>query len=644
MLRIIDYLTYHASVSPFKTAFIISGKGLEPDQRISYGKLEEEVLSQAMQLAAHHLHGKRVVLVYQDVLSFIVSFFACHYSGAVPVPVPYVQSSRQFARLQHIIDDAMPAAILCRKATARYLEDAAALLLFTDGWNNPAPVTESQPHDIALLQYTSGSTSDPKGVVISHQNLIHNQEMIAQTFRCDSQSVIFSWLPFHHDMGLIGNILHTVFMGCTGVLMDPADFIQQPLRWLEGISRYKATHSGGPNFAYDLCTDRIPADKVSTLDLSSWKVAFNGSEVIRPSTLERFTAHFAAAGYNPHACTPCYGLAEATLLVAVYHDEQQPVCIHEDRQLIGVGAAVPGITVKIISAATGQPVAAGEEGEICIAGDSVTVGYWRRNNQAYFYEQDGLRFLRTGDLGFFHQEQLFVQGRLKEMMIIRGKNIYPTDVEQAVAGSNGDIENNGVAVFCTDAASEQVVAVIEIKRSAVRSLEPAIVIAAARRAMTGRFGITPHDILLVSPFTIPRTTSGKLQRSKCVGWYQEGLFKSMASLQQLPEEIIHTAVADVEDIAAHPDSYKIQDYLLRIVSEKTGSAVYAGDVYHTDLTDLGLESMQQVELLNKVNRELDLNINISAVMENNTISALSALLENMLWLKNRQISDNEVII
>ncbi|AEV98677.1 Long-chain-fatty-acid--(acyl-carrier-protein) ligase [Niastella koreensis GR20-10] len=638
LLTIFDFLSYHTAVAPFKTAFILTGTGGQPDRHISYSTLGKEVSTLASSLAAEQLNGERVMLVYHDALAFIISFLACQQVGAIAVPAPPVYGNKQFARLQHIIVDAAPSAILCKEQTGRFLQQVGQKIIFTDTSDQSSINTLPTPHDISFIQYTSGSTNKPKGVVVTHTNLIHNQQLLKAAFNCTTASVIFSWLPFHHDMGLIGNILHTIFTGCTCVLMPAADFIQQPLRWLEGVSRYRATHSGGPNFAYDLCIEKIPAEKLNDIDLTRWKVAFNGSEPIRPATLRRFADHFAPAGFKEDSFYPCYGLAEATLLVTARRDTTSPVITHNNRHFISSGSIAAGIDMKIIAADTKAVCNDLEEGEICIAGESITSGYWQRDCTGLFHELDGTRFLRTGDTGFLHRGELFILGRSKEMLIVRGKNIFPNDIEQAIAGVNPAIDSNGVAVFAMDSIGEKIAVVIEIKRPAIKTLNTEAIIYAIEKLVAGRFGVTLHDIVLTSPFNIPRTTSGKLQRTRCPEWYSINRFNIIDSKEQLQKK------AGIQPANGMLLPRNVRNYLLHLITSKTGSPIDAQIADDVELAELGIDSLQLVELVNAVNREFDLNIHPAMVMEHNTISMLAALLENMLWLKNEQNSDNEVII
>lgn len=647
METIVDYLLFYAGKFPLKKAFTFSAIGLGTDRHISYAGLATAVKLQGMQLVERGLSGKRAVLIYQDVYDFIISFLGCQYAGVVPVPVPYVHGKQQKDRLRNIIEHADPAAILCKEASVRHLQQVSIPFIYTDIVDPHVTILQPVKEEIAFIQYTSGSTGVPKGVMISHSNLLHNQQLIREAFGCDEDAVILSWLPFHHDMGLIGNILHTIYVGCSCVLMPPADFMQQPYRWLEGISRYKVSHSGGPDFAYSLCVDKIAADGLAALDLSNWKVAYNGSEPVKHTTMQRFAAHFAAAGFNSAAFYPCYGLAEATLLVtATTKQDHVTVIKRNNKQLVSSGTTLPGMDVKIVDVSTKQECAELEEGEICISGDSVTNGYWQQDNKEYYYQLGGRHYFRTGDLGFVSEQQLYIHGRLKEMLIVRGKNIYPNDIEQAIADNSTDIAPNGIAVFAVDSDKEQIAVAIEIKRAAMQELNVKQRINDIERLMAGQFGVTPDDIVLTSPFSIPRTTSGKLQRTSCGNWYQQGNYRVLGTKKQLfAQPAARTADPSfLQLVLLRPDHDQLVKYLLHHIEVKTGMPPLSPDQATLALTDLGMDSLQLMELISTVNKELDININTAMALENDSVSAFAGLLENMLWLKNVQNSDNEVII
>lgn len=668
---IVDCLIQHTTRFPHKTVFITPENGDAAESSITYQELTTRVTALAIQLVDQQLIGKRALLVYQDVLEFITAFLACQYAGVIAVPVPYVKGSKQFLRLTNIMEDAQAAVVLCATRSAGYLRqglyDFLALhktaIISTDlppSSTSLSLTAETVYNEIAFIQYTSGSTGKPKGVVITHQNLLHNQQLIKNTFGGDEQAIIFSWLPFHHDMGLIGNLLHTLYVGCTGVLMSPFHFVQRPARWLEAISKYRITHSGAPNFAYDLCVNKISQAELALLNLSSWKVAYNGSEPVRFDTLQRFTNYFKPAGFHAHAFFPCYGLAEATLLVTGSKEmEAPPITIFIDKQsvntgkvqltnstalhakpVVSAGGIAAGMEVKIIAMPDTKMCEELEEGEICIAGESVTSGYWNKDNHGVFYELDGKSFLRTGDLGFICNGLLFVHGRLKDMLIIRGGNFYPYDIEQIVAESVAAVEANGVAVFGVDDQEETFVIVAEIKRNFIREIVVADIIEAINSATINAAGIIPSDILLTTPLGIPRTTSGKLQRSKCREYYSQQAFHVIGSKLALAA----AAPEKTERTGFDGNVQTVRSYLVTLIEAKTGHLSPGHMQDSMELTSMGIDSLRAVEVVNTINRDLQINLDPAIVFQDNTLSGLIKNIENVLWLKNEQTSGEEIII
>ncbi|NIG54644.1 AMP-binding protein [Chitinophaga sp. Cy-1792] len=667
---IIDHLIFHARSCPDKTVFSFTRNGLDITRQISYCDLYASVETLARQLSERQLYGKRALLVFQDIASFIVSFLACQYAGVIPVPVSYGKGSRQYSRLKSIAADADAAVVLCTMAISSHLEKEMGSFLAASQIN--VVVTEYEPpvgtpgnpaaqviHPVAFIQYTSGSTGQPKGVIVSHENLLHNQQLITAAFGCDTTSIIFSWLPFHHDMGLIGNILHTIYTGCTAVLMSPFDFMQSPERWIEGVSRHKATHSGGPNFAFDLCVSKVAPERMQQLDLSCWKSAFNGSEPVRFDTMQRFTTYFSAANFRAEAFHPCYGLAEATLLVAgvppaperqviFIKKEQDRIHLAEQQDtaaspVVGAGRIPEGMHVQIMDEG-GQPCSTLQEGEICIHGKSVTAGYWNQDNSDIFYQVDGVSYLRTGDLGFLFEDTLYISGRAKEMLIVRGRNIYPYDLEKAIAENTVAIENNGVALFSREEGSEEMIVVAEIKRSSARALDVPLVLASIRNTITGMTGLTLYDIVLTTPLGIPRTTSGKLQRLKCREYYQQQLFNVLASVRETPVVVaIERDPLLLEAVFQHPDKDNIKRYVLDLVANRLGQHVAATDEM-VELTSVGLDSLRAMEMMNVLCRELHIQLDVALVLQENSLQQLVGAIENLLWLKNEKTSGKEITI
>lgn len=671
---IIDYLNTHALDTPEKNAFIFLQQegNSDTEKRITYHDLLKTVQQQALQLEKLPSRHNMAILLYQHAADFILAFLACQYAGITAVPVPYVKGTKQFSRITAIIKDAGADLILCEKQAAPtilqelktwpVLPEVQVCSPTADTPVECASHYQQRHNNIAFLQYTSGSTGMPKGVIITRENLLYNQLQLARVFGCDKNSVILSWLPFHHDMGLIGNILHTIYTGCTGVIMPPLRFIQSPQCWPEAISKYRVTHSGGPNFAYDLCVEKVPPAVLTSLDLSCWKVAYNGSEPVRASTMQQFSNHFRAAGFRPETFVPCYGLAEATLLVAGHKKAATPltiavtgnadgklICTSSDmpaaQHMVSAGRIAEGIALKIIHPADGHICDECETGEICISGRNVSSGYWNKDNTGLFYKHDGRQFLRTGDLGFLYNNELFISGRIKEMLIVRGKNYYPYDMEQAVAEGHEAIDTNGVAIFSHPETPEHILVVAEIKRTFLRTLDSIAVISAIHNTLTGRFGISPYDILLLPPRSIPRTTSGKLQRVKCSQLYAQQGFAAIHSKsaitpgvgeKEIPEQLIREIMEKGEYAA-------IKSYLTILIQSKVIRLPPLPDD-DIPLTELGIDSLRSMELINAVNRDLNINLDAIRLTDNHTLSGLTTAIENMLWLKNGKTSEKEITI
>ncbi len=377
-------------------------------------------------------------------------------------------------------------------------------------WTNP----RIKPEDLAVLQYTSGSTGSPKGVMLTHGNLVRNTEMIMHAFDVRQNSRGVSWLPTYHDMGLVGGILMPVFSGCTLSLMSPMTFLQQPIRWLRTISNFKGTISGAPNFAYQLCVDKIRDEELEGIDLSSWQTAFNGAEPVRPSTLEQFAKRFEKYGFNRRAFLPCYGMAETTLIVSggPQHDEPLVACFDSrelegnrvveakldsqgSRELVGCGQILPGERVIVVHPDTKQVLAADQIGEIWVTSPSVGRGYWEKEEATREtfegYTADGAGpFLRTGDLGFIYKNQIFVAGRLKDMIIVRGVNRYPQDIEQTAESAHDVLQGGLVAAFAINASDrERLIICAEVSRKI--GVDVSQVIQAIRRDVTQQHDLRP---------------------------------------------------------------------------------------------------------------------------------------------------------
>jgi acyl-CoA synthetase (AMP-forming)/AMP-acid ligase II len=546
----VDVLVARALDGPHRIAVrFVASDGSETS--LTRADLDRAARAVAARLRQQLAPGDRALLAYPSGLDFVVAFCGCLYGGVVAVPAFQPRANARTERIETICRDARVGAVLTsssarrsgpRADTARealgslpWIEtDAVGDDLAAD-WRPP----EIAPDSIAFLQYTSGSTAVPQGVAVSHGNIVANEQQIESAFRHTEETPMVSWLPLYHDMGLLGGLLQPLYAGLEATLMSPLDFVQRPLRWLAAISRYRGHTSGAPNFAYDLCVARTTPEQRHGLDLSSWRIAFNGAEPVRHETLQRFAETFAPHGFDPAAFLPVYGLAEATLFVSGGDPERLPATIAVDaealeqkrveanppgtrkqRVLVGCGWAHGDERIVVVDPETRHPCAPGQIGEIWVSGSNVALGYWGRadETEAVFRARlaDGgdERFLRTGDLGF-------VAGRIKDMIIVAGRNHFPQDIELTVEHSHELVQRGGVAAFSVDEGEEEwLVVVAEVSRTCRPSASDAsdvaplldATIAAIRRAVVEEHDVEVDAVVVVGPATIPKTSSGKIRR------------------------------------------------------------------------------------------------------------------------------------
>lgn len=528
--------------------FLIDGEIL--GETLTYQELDRGSRAIAAQLQAMGLCGERALLLYPPGLDYLIAFFGCLYAGVVAVPAYPPRNQRNTPRILAVLADAEAAVALTTRQIAAQvqslLSEKTALTglqwVCTDDlapelatqWQDPGVTSDS----LAFLQYTSGSTGTPKGVMVSQGNLLHNAAITYKVMDHHPESQFISWLPTYHDMGLIGGILQPLYGGFPCTLMSPASFLQRPYRWLKAISDYGGTTSGAPNFAYHLCVSKITPEQKATLDLSRWQVAFNGAEPIRHETLVRFQEAFADCGFQPEAFYPCYGMAETTLMVSGSMTsvpypwkaidkgafEQNQITDSDSPEnavtLVGCGSAVPDMQIAIAHPETGIRCASHKVGEVWVSGPSVCQGYWNRPEesrhtfQAFLADSGEGPFLRTGDLGFLEDGELYITGRVKDLILIRGRNLYPQDIERATESSHPAFRMTGTAAFTVEVAGEErLVVVQELEFRAKPNLSEAI--AAIRQAVAEEFEVQVYGVVLIKPGTIPKTSSGKIQRRAC---------------------------------------------------------------------------------------------------------------------------------
>jgi acyl-CoA synthetase (AMP-forming)/AMP-acid ligase II len=561
---LVDLLRNQAILKPDLDAYTFLENEHEVN-KLTYAGMDRRARAIGALLQEHAKQGERALLLYPPGLEFVAAFFGCLYAGVIAVPVYPPNPSRldrTLPRLLAIMNDSQPIIALTTSSIlpmAEYMfaqeaEFKSIRWLATDSikddlakdWKEP----EIDSSTLAFLQYTSGSTAMPRGVMVSQGNLLHNERMIQKAFWQSEQSIVVSWLPLYHDMGLIGGALQPLYNGGKCILMSPVTFLKKPFRWLQAISDYKATTSGAPNFAYDLCVRKITAEQRDTLDLSSWVTAFNGAEPISYETLERFATAFEPCGFKLGTFFPCYGLAEATLLVACGLKRPAPVLCIVDAEALGknmVVSATPGADgtrtlvscgkteldqkVTIVDPETLTECSSEKVGEIWVSGPSIAQGYWNRTVstvqtfQAYLTDTGEGPYLRTGDLGFIRDSELFVTGRLKDLVIIRGKNHYPQDIEWTVEKSDPLIRPGCCAAFSVDINDKEhlvVVAEVDDRRQSDQPQSFEALDGIIKRAVARDHELHVHAVVLLKNGGIPKTSSGKVQRHACKIGFLEG--------------------------------------------------------------------------------------------------------------------------
>ena len=532
---LIEAIQGWARVRPEESAIIVLGDGENETDRISFRELDRRARRIAAYLVRQGLPGRPLMLPAHSDRAFIETFCGCLYAGVIAVPTPFLARNRGWERIRAIAKDAQVAAIArspgSLAAELEILPDVRQLDLENiehTGQSFAPMVSAEHP---ALLQYTSGSTGAPKGVVVTHRNLTANLAMIKSAMEVHSGSRFLTWLPLFHDMG-IANVLCALASGIVCFVMPPLMFLQKPLRWLRAISRYRATISGAPNFAFELCVRRAAGAAPGGGDLGCWDIAFCAAEPVRLSTMQRFARVFARSGFQARALFPCYGAAEATVFVSGgrlgERIEAWPAAHADPGGWVSCGRAAPGGTIAIVDPVTRESVPDGTAGEIWVGGEHVAAGYW--NNPAATAEAFGAglapaaggAFLRTGDLGLCRNGELYVVGRLKDTIIHHGVNIHPEDVEATVAGSHAAFGPAAAAFSIDVAEQERVIVVQEVARERLADLDPTEMIDRALDAVALAHGLRLYDLALVRPGTIPRTTSGKIQRHRCRDRYLAG--------------------------------------------------------------------------------------------------------------------------
>ncbi|HSE18779.1 MAG TPA: amino acid adenylation domain-containing protein [Pyrinomonadaceae bacterium] len=581
---LVELLRSRAETEGHRKLYTFLSEGATPDRSLTYAELDQRARTIGACLQDVNARGQRVLLLFPPGLDYIAAFFGCLYANAIAVPAYPPRQNRNLDRLRKVVYDARPAIALTTQTVMTEIESglaeypdlkalkwiAADQLASYWSWEwrdlNPDPST------LAFLQYTSGSTGNPKGVMVSHGNLLHNEGLIQRAFGQSPSSIIVGWLPLFHDMGLIGNVIQPLYAAAECVLFSPMSFLQRPFRWLETISTYRATTSGGPNFAYDLCVRKIKPEERETLDLSSWTVAFNGAEPVRTDTLDRFCAAFEPCGFRREAFFPCYGLAEATLFVSGGPGNRKPVVREfqraaldqhqvaaaasdekDVRSLVGCGYA-PEHQVVIADPESHAVCKRGHVGEVWVSSESVAQGYWNQTEEsdrifrAHLDTGDG-PYLRTGDLGFIDGGQLYVTGRLKDLIIIRGRNCYPEDIEHTLGHCHRALRPGEGVVFSADIEGEERLIVVHEVARDYRGNDLPKVVDSIRSRVAEEHDLQLFHVALIQTGTLLRTSSGKIRRQAMKKVFLEGKIRVLYQWQysqQQEMEIVAPAALDLE--------------------------------------------------------------------------------------------------
>lgn len=636
----VDRLRYWAEAQPDKLALRYLVDGEDEEITLTYSQLDQCARAIGAQLVSMGMREKRALMLFPPGLEFIKSFFGCHYAGAIPIPAYPPRRNRNMSRINVISDTASASiALTTNEVITRvdaFIDESPSLsgiewmavedvpLEKSSDWVPP----EIAADDIALLQFTSGSTGSPKGVILTHSNVMHNCEMITEAFQIRTDTIGCSWLPAYHDMGLVGGLLNPLYIGGTMILMSPLSFLAKPIRWLKAISKYGCGVSGGPNFAYAQCVEKITDEEIATLDLSSWKVAFNGAEPIRPDTLISFSEKFGKAGFDHKSHYPCYGMAENTLIVSGSDPYARPIIRsfddkeianhrvlpvpenHEDsRMLVGCGRILRGEKVLIVNPDTCEIAEPGSIGEIWLTSKSMGKGYWRNEEEtkkkfrAQIKGNDDEAFLRTGDLGFIENGELFVTGRLKDLIIIRGVNRYPQDIEATVEDSSERLRTSCAAAFSVEnGKQEQLVIVCEVDRGRNQVWDD--VLDSIRKNVVAEHDVPPSAVVLVRAGSIMKTSSGKIQRQACRQAYMEDKLLEVASFRM---DGTGTHTAPSVKLANTPDTTRSEDldpkvveivihHIRQVAKERAKEIQLDTNI----VVDLGLDSLERVDIVSSL--------------------------------------------
>ncbi|MDJ0835245.1 MAG: AMP-binding protein [Acidobacteriota bacterium] len=651
---LVHILRTRAEVQAGRRAYVFLSHRGANERAVGYAQLDCRARVVAGWLQRRTQPGDRVLLFFPPGLDYVEAFLGCLYAGVIAVPLYPPRARQKLERVARVLENcgarlALTTADLRPKIETFFLQAPHAPEVHaTDtvddaaSWEPP----QIQPGTLAFLQYTSGSTGVPKGVMVTHGNLVANEKAIGEAFGSNDGDVVVSWLPLYHDMGLIGAVLHPLYRGIPAVLLTSMDFIQDPLCWLEAIHKFKGTLAGGPNFAYELILRRMDPERLKGLDLSGWRVAFNGAEPIRAASLGKFAETFRPLGFTPQTFYPCYGMAEATLFMTGVERDEQPAVQWADKRalernfavwthredehlpLVGCGRPRPDHQLLIVDPETGEALDQNHIGEIWFAGPSVAGGYWNRPDATEYafnaHTADGEGpFLRTGDLGFLNEGQLYVTGRLKDLVIVRGRNYYPTDIEKVAEAAHPALRPGcGAAFSLEEGGEERLVIAQEVERQHVRNLNADEVTAAVRAAVADAFELQLHGLLLLKPGGVPKTSSGKIRRFGAREGYLQGALAVIAQdIAEVAEDIeipdLDRATLSTAEDRAELFSRWFRGQICNTLRTRTIDP-------NLPLPAMGLDSIAAIELLHRLEKDLGIRIPVVKLLDSPHLAALEA--------------------
>jgi 8-amino-7-oxononanoate synthase len=671
-----EIIEYRAEENPDKIAYTFLLDGEDQEDNITYLQLLQRVKSIAYELQNKYQKGDRALLLFEPSLDFIVSFYACLFAGIIAVPAypPDVNRlNKSVPRLLSIIKDSETSVILTTSNIMGLAKGFTSSIpeLKNVGWlsvdnldiNNHLyyKKVEILPETIAFLQYTSGSTASPKGVILDHECLIYNEEMINQCFYHfdKSQPTTFvGWLPLYHDMGLIGNVIQPLYINSQCILMSPIKFLKRPFRWLKAISKYKAYTSGAPNFAYELCVHKITEAEKSTLDLSSWRVAYNGAEPIKARTLDRFYECFKEYGLKKEVLFPVYGLAEATLIVSGGSREEEPIIAKVKKSelekhniiftqeesdsivLVSSGRSILEQEIKIVNSETFEELESNEVGEIWVNGKNIAKGYWNKPEKtketfkAQIKGQEGIFYLRTGDLGFLSNNELYVTGRIKDMLIISGRNIYPYDIERVIESKRvifPEIRLGCIACFGIEANNKENIGIMmEISPSKNPSFDIDKLQEAIIATVFNEFELPIYSITFIKEGNLPKTSSGKIQRYLCKKAFNSNIIN----------EVIKNYVAyDIKEIILNKNDNLISDFIIEWIKKEFIISNEKIDI-NLSFNFYGFDSINSMRFINDLENYLNKNFDSNLLLDFPNIKTLSEYLSSQ---EKSNIQENKII-